>query len=553
MRKTLIFIAVMAVVAFAGWFGRKAYKKVTEHQLTTEAAQYLERQDLRNAGLCLQRALQINPYNIEANKLTADMLEAAGTPSALSWRIRTFQLQTNKVEYRFAWAQTALKMNDLPSAIQALRGIDEKSRSTAQFHKLAGALAWNGHDPADAEKEYSAALQMEPTNLAVILNLATVRLVSTNKAVADKARLSLETIPTNSPLHLTAIRYLALDAAARKSFDRAIFYSQEVINNPKAAYDDKLTRLEILHEADNPGFSAWQTALEKDAAGSPLHAYALGHWMQIQQTPEAALRWLQSLPHDTQTNQPVPLAITDCQIALKDWKGLQATVQKRDWDEFEYYRFSLESLAARHLGNSLGGETAWQRATLLCSHRLDRLARLNQITAAWGWTPERYQVLQQIISEFPNEAWAGEQLIALYYTDGKTQSLASLLNNMYSADPSNIKVKNNLAAVSLLLKSDLPKAHRLALEAYNSATNNPFFACTYAYSLLLQSKPAEAVKIADSLKPEYLKNPSIAAYYGVVEAEAGHTNAARDSLKLAETARLLPEETALVHQAAGRP
>ena len=45
--------------------------------------------------------------SVEVSKLTADMLEEAGAPAALSWRIRTAQLQTNKVEYRFAWAQTA--------------------------------------------------------------------------------------------------------------------------------------------------------------------------------------------------------------------------------------------------------------------------------------------------------------------------------------------------------------------------------------------------------------------------------------------------------------
>ena len=65
------------------------------------------------------------------------------------------------------------------------------------------------------------ALQMEPTNLAVVLNLSTIRLVSTNKEVADKARLLLEAFPTNSPLHPTAIRYLAADAAAHKSLRMA--------------------------------------------------------------------------------------------------------------------------------------------------------------------------------------------------------------------------------------------------------------------------------------------------------------------------------------------
>lgn len=552
LKKTVIFIVVMAVVASAGWFGRKAYQKAAEHRLIAEANKYLEKKDFRNASLCLQRALQINPVNIQANSLTADLFEEAGVPAALSWRIRAAQIQTNNVELRFAWAQTALKLNDLPSAVQALHGVDEKYRSTAKFHKLAGGLAWNLHNPVDAEAEFTKALQLEPTNLAVFLNLSTVRLVSTNKVVADQARLSLEAIPTNSPLHLTAIRYLAADAAAHKSFERGIFYSHRVIDDPKATYADKLTYLQILHVANDPRFDSWLTILETEAARSPFHAYALGHWKQMEQTPVAALHWLQSLPVDAQTNQPVPLAITDCQVALKDWKGLLATVERQDWGELNYYRLALDSLAERRLGENLEAETAWQRGFLLSSHHLDRLARLNQITTSWEWVPERYEVLQEIVSKFPKETWADEQLIALLYTDGKTHALADLLNKMYSADPSNTRVQNNLATVLLLLKSDLERAHRLALESYNNATNNPFCTCTYAYSLLLQSKPREAVTILNSLKPEYLKNPSIAAYYGIIEAQAGYKNIARDPLKLAETARLLPEETELVRQIAGR-
>ena len=83
----------------------------------------------------------------------------------------------------------------------------------------------------------------------------------------------------------------------------------------------------------------------------------------------------------------------------------------------------------------------------------------------------------------------------------------------------------------LLLKSDLEKAHRLALESYDSSTNNPFYACTYANSLVLQSKPQEAVKVVGSVKSDYLKNPSIAAYYGIVEANAGNENLAKGPLK----------------------
>ena len=109
-KKTVIFFLVMAVVGFGGWFGSKVYRKTTEHHLIAQARAYLDKKDLHNSSLCLQRALQINPYNVEGCSLYADLLEAEGSSAALSWRIRTVQLQTNNVDYRLAWADTALRL-----------------------------------------------------------------------------------------------------------------------------------------------------------------------------------------------------------------------------------------------------------------------------------------------------------------------------------------------------------------------------------------------------------------------------------------------------------
>ncbi|MGA2247231.1 MAG: hypothetical protein ABSH48_19745 [Verrucomicrobiota bacterium] len=393
---------------------------------------------------------------------------------------------------------------------------------------------------------------MEPTNQVVSLNLDTIGLASTNPAVADQARQSLEKISTNSPLHLVAVRFLTEDALAHKSLDRALFFSRLVVNDPKTTYADKLGHLQILRAAKDPGFDAWLAGLETDATSSPQPAYILAHWMQKEQTPSVALKWIQSLPVATQTNLPVPLAVADCQIASKDWTGLLTFVRKADWDEFNYFRLSLEALANRNLGDSIAEKGAWGRALTMSSSRSDRLQKLDQLTTAWGWSQERAEVLKEIITSFPKEAWAGEELVGLYYAEGNTHALAGLLDKLYLANPSNTRLENNLATVLMLLKSDTSKASRLALESYTSSTNNPFFACTYAYSLLLQSKPEAAARVVGTLNANTLKIPSIAAYYGVVEAESGHKVAAKDALKLAQTAKLLPEEMELVHNAETR-
>jgi hypothetical protein len=261
---------------------------------------------------------------------------------------------------------------------------------------------------------------------------------------------------------------------------------------------------------------------------------------------------LQSLPASTQTNRPVTVLIADCLVQLHDWTALLAWVRKQDWAEANYYRFALESIACFSLNEDEEGvayKAAWQKATRLSLRRLDRLSELARLSAAWGWKNERDDVLREITAEFPKEKWATGLLESSYYQEGNTKALADLLAKCYSADPSDPKLKNDLANVSLLRKSDLNKAYRMAQEVYHAAPDNPFFASTYAYSLLMQDKPAEAVKIISDVKTNYLQIPAVAAYYGVVQARSGHKELALAPLKLAGKAPLLPEEKEMVRVA----
>src|SRR5207253_1124969 len=120
-------------------------------------------------------------------------------------------------------------------------------------------------------------------------------------------------------------------------------------------------------------------------------AFGLGRWIALTQGPTNAITWLRSLPLAIQTNQPVPLILSDCQIAIRDWKGLQGLVTKSDWGEVEHYRLAAESLAARSLGQSAASGAAWRKALRLSAHRLDRLSRLVEVAGIWGWPEERLE------------------------------------------------------------------------------------------------------------------------------------------------------------------
>ncbi len=547
--KTLLFVLLMSAVAAAAWFARRAYQAATVRRLTAQARQCLGTNDLRTAALCLQRALQINPMSGPASESMADMLESAASPAALMWRIHACKYETNNVRYRLAWAQTALKLQNPQSARLALEGLDSTARSSAAYYKLMGALEWERKNAAEAEKAYLEALRLEPTNQAMALNLATVRLWSTNQTSSDKAREILQQLLANATLRTIALRELVADGVRRKDFPQATKFSKELIALPACTIGDRIAYLQVLRESDSPELAPWRAGLEATAQQSSQTAFALGTWMASAEGPTNALRWLKQLPKAVQTNQPVPLIITDCQIALQDWKGLLASVETQDWSELDFYRLALEANARRSLSQSFAAESAWRKALRECDQRLDRYYRLFQASSAWGWRAGRIDALRETVKQFPREAWAVDQLVTELHATGNTVELIDVLARSCDVNPSDVRLKNCLANVCLLRKTQLEKAHRMASEAYTASPNNPFCISTYAYSLFLQNRKEEALKILSNVSQEQLEIPSVAAYFGIVQANSGHKDVARELLKRAEAATLLPEEKEIVRQA----
>jgi predicted Zn-dependent protease len=112
-------------------------------------------------------------------------------------------------------------------------------------------------------------------------------------------------------------------------------------------------------------------------------------------------------------------------------------------------------------------------------------------------------------------------------------------------------MQNNLAQVSLLLNADVERARKLAAELYRKQGSNPAYASTYAFALFSKGDTNGALKVMSALPEEQLRDPSLAAYYGIILAAAGDAAKAREYLKIGASARLLPEEKALLAKAEG--
>ena len=102
---------------------------------------------------------------------------------------------------------------------------------------------------------------------------------------------------------------------------------------------------------------------------------------------------------------------------------------------------------------------------------------------------------------------------------------------------------------ALLLDAQELKPHDLAREVYGKAPTNSNYASTYAFSLHLQEKDAEALKVIERLNQRELEAPSIAGYYGLILKAIGNGAKAKACLETAFKARLLPEERKLFEKA----
>jgi len=211
MRKLIILFLCCTVALLAGYAGYRGYKVWKQNRIMSLARTFAAKGDGRNVLLCVQQVLRSNPQNLEASRMMAALLEAGRSPSALLWRSRVVELNPRSLDDRLALAQTAMMFHDYMVATNALEGVDQAGRKTAAYHNIVGAVAAAANQSADAEAQFLEAARLEPTNPVPQLNLAVVRLHSTNEPARAEARATLTRISSSSPaLRCQALRELVV-------------------------------------------------------------------------------------------------------------------------------------------------------------------------------------------------------------------------------------------------------------------------------------------------------------------------------------------------------
>jgi Flp pilus assembly protein TadD len=559
--KKFVVIGGLVVVVIAGiFFGRPYYHEWKHRRFITQANEFIAKSDYRSAYLAVQQALAIQPKDIEAWRIKARIMEAGRSPSAISCWLQAVEIEPNNSSNRFALARAAMLIGNYSMAGQALGSLPAADQNTANFHQLAAMVAIAENNIAKADWHFGQAAKLDPANKAYQFNEAVIHLQAKNRDLVAAAHKTLEQLFADPTFRKDALRHLALTAVKNKDFAQAEELSRELQSTDNAGFEDRILHLSVLQQSGSAQFQNYLVAMKTSAATAAAtnadNACTLAGWLISHKLAADAAQWLGTLPAAAQTNTPVRMALADMFVAREDWPGLEELLRDQNWHELEFLRFAELARAAQMQKISVAFQSNWQSAVRAGSGRIKALVILSRLTTSWQWEHEREDLWWDIVQRFPGERWALQALNEYYTANGDTRGLQKVFSTLVDFntgdDFAKAVVRNNYAAVTLLVDTASLRAQQFAREAWLKYPKLPDFAATYAYSLHVQGKTAEGLKALEALKPEELESPAIALYYGVLLSANGDNAKSVKYLDLAAAGKMLPEEKSLAQAARGQ-
>ena len=447
---------------------------------------FLKSGDLHSASLSSREALLKNPRSIDACAIAAQVADGEQTPAAIFWRQKLADLQPEKGGPLIELAATATHFGETFIAEQALAQVPEADRSSVPFRQVSASLAIAFRQYAAAEAEFQKALDLDPANEGLQLNLATVRLALAKPGQLEQARAVLETLRTKPQFRLDALRAMIGDARAQGAPARALQLASELRQDARATLGDQLTWLEELQHAGSKDFLPELSRLQATGTKRTDVIYGLMSWMNAHGLAAQTLEWSAQLQPQICARLPIPLALTEAFTALKDWKRLGKLIHGEDWEDLEFLRCAIHArLLSETSPRQRGAEftAMWERAMNATQGNPNSLAMLARLVSGWGWKEEATQVWWLAARPGPAQRAALKALYGIHAADRNTRELYRVARRVYEMEPANPVAKNNVASLALLLGEDEPEAHRLAAETYKLTPAQPVIASTYAMSL----------------------------------------------------------------------
>jgi tetratricopeptide (TPR) repeat protein len=507
-----------------------------------EAGRAMETGDYSTAWFWLQRLCRAEPRSIEAARLVARFEEAQRSPEELPWRVRVIQIGPATLEDYLDWASAALRLGQSGIALEALDHVPGNWQDSANYHGMLGtALAADGQLQA-ADENFAEAARIDPTNVAYVIDLSSLRLNSADKEAQQTARATLESLAGSPATALPALRGLLGDALRQRDAGRIARFRVAMIRQKGLTLEDTLSCI-----AAAPTGAERHAELGKlwsSIEGEPPLALQVAEWMIRGGDAAEALAWLRTAPDQADTG--IEMGEADGLAATRDWARLRAFITGKNWGNCDYLRVALTVRCGRETGV---GTPLWTEAVTACHGDGSELLMLAQCAAGWGWETEVEALYWQVAqSGYPARGPALKGLWTMYSTAGNTAGLLRVAHERYNDAPGDIVARNNFAFLSMLTGIGRGEADRIARDDYGKQPENANVAATYAYSLYLNGRYDDGLRVLRRFGQRRLQEAGAELYLAVLQKATGDEGGAMQTAAEIDATKLLPEERALLQK-----
>jgi pSer/pThr/pTyr-binding forkhead associated (FHA) protein len=542
-------VVVVLFLGVGGYFATIKFKEYQLADLTRTAQTAADKNDFTLASLSARRALQLQPENLTACTIMADMSEKSGDPTAVAWRQRVIEITPDSVDAHVKAALTAIRFNRSDVAGEALAGVPEAERERADYLTAAGQVAAIAKDSAEAERCFTKALALEPQNTRLRFLLAKLQAASDDFFTRDTGRSALSSLGGDSEFGIQALRALLGSYRKTKEVQAALRVSGQVVQNPQHTFSDVLGRLSLLALTKDPALHDELAVAQDSVTKRPPEAAILLGWMNSTGLAAEGIEWVMHRKPEVGQLAEIQTPLTACQVTLGDWNAVLQLTEPGSSTIDEYIRRAYRARALREQRRGLLSQSEWQLAVNAAGRAPDALTWLATVAQLWKWKDEEEQTLWRVAEKNADAMWALRRLSKRYTAEGNTDALRRVAARMLQSDPSDEGAQNDFALLSLLTFKEVERARQMAHDLFVKHPTNAAYTSTYAFGLHLGDQTPEALKVMRTLTVDQLEIPSVAAYYGPMLAANNELREAAHYLELAKRAHLLPQEEKLVSEA----
>jgi predicted Zn-dependent protease len=210
---------------------------------------------------------------------------------------------------------------------------------------------------------------------------------------------------------------------------------------------------------------------------------------------------------------------------------------------------AIEWRTLEKAGDQQSTAAAWSKTLSAAERRPEMLETLGRMFLRCNAPDKAAEVLWKLSETSGCPRWVLDHLWADAVQRRNSAQLYKLSRLLRRLEPNSAAIRNDYVRLGLLTGQDADFPHRQADSLYDENPGDPQIAATKALSLYQRNRVRDAVALLGGLRPDQLRIPRVAYYYGILLVASGQAAQAQEYLRIGGDERLLPEEEDLLGKA----